>query len=179
MLKEYNDYITFRVDPLLITKISYKIDNVSKFATMRMERNNQPLSLTMYDKFMLKQLGLSEWIEVHTLASKNKSKANDVLLRNLKAKFEWLKTQARKLRILPPSELSNFRLSTAVKKQKRSSEIIQEVFVKDNIVMDGMQKNLIPLPGVEGTRGLVIREPELGIFFYNGNFDLVLLVEIL
>nr|GEV56748.1 hypothetical protein [Tanacetum cinerariifolium] len=32
-------------------------------------------------------------------------------------------------------------------------------------------QNLAPLPGVEGRRGLVIREPEAGIFYYNGNFD--------
>ncbi|GJY11149.1 probable receptor-like protein kinase [Tanacetum coccineum] len=36
-----------------------------------------------------------------------------------------------------------------------------------------MQRNLNPPLGVEGTRGLVIREPKSGIFFYNGNFDLV------
>ncbi|GKG03074.1 hypothetical protein Tco_0310710, partial [Tanacetum coccineum] len=122
---------------------------------------------------MLKQLGFIEWIEIHALEFKVKSKSNDLMLRNLKAKFEWIKTQAEKLGIPPPSELTAFGLSAAEKKRKRSSEIIQEVFVKDNIVVDGMQRNLIPPPGVEGTRGLVIREPESGIFFYNGNFDLV------
>nr|GEV97097.1 hypothetical protein [Tanacetum cinerariifolium] len=59
------------------------------------------------------------------------------------------------------------------KKVKKSSEIIQEVFVKENIVVDGMKRNLIPPPGFEGTRGLIIREPKSGIFFYCGNFDLV------
>nr|GFA09352.1 hypothetical protein [Tanacetum cinerariifolium] len=33
--------------------------------------------------------------------------------------------------------------------------------------------NLVPPTGVERRKGLVIREPESGIFFYNGNFDLV------
>ncbi|GJS24926.1 ribonuclease H-like domain-containing protein [Tanacetum coccineum] len=36
-----------------------------------------------------------------------------------------------------------------------------------------MHRNLVPPPKVEGSRGLVIREPESGIFFYNGNFDLI------
>ncbi|GKA46621.1 hypothetical protein Tco_0739504 [Tanacetum coccineum] len=44
--------------------------------------------------------------------------------------------------------------------------------MKENIVVDGMQRNLIP-PGIEGSRGRVIREPESGIFFYNDNFNLV------
>ncbi|GKC75848.1 hypothetical protein Tco_1126622 [Tanacetum coccineum] len=89
MLEEYNHYITFRVNPLPITKISYKIDKVNKFATLIIERNNQPLSLTVY------------------------------------------------------------------------------------IVVDGMHRNLIPPSWVEGSRWLVIREPKSGIFFYNGNFNLV------
>ncbi|GJY81431.1 hypothetical protein Tco_0494182 [Tanacetum coccineum] len=129
MLEEYNYYITYRADQHLIIKISYKINKSTKHATMRIERNNQPLSLTVYEKFVLKMLGFSEWIKVHALASKNKSKANYLLLRNLKAKFKWLKTQARKLGILPPPELSAFGLSAAKKKRKRSSEIIKEVFL--------------------------------------------------
>ncbi|GJT83915.1 hypothetical protein Tco_1058257 [Tanacetum coccineum] len=36
-----------------------------------------------------------------------------------------------------------------------------------------MHRNLIPPSWVEGSRWLVIREPKSGIFFYNGNFDLV------
>ncbi|GJZ14938.1 hypothetical protein Tco_0550615 [Tanacetum coccineum] len=106
MLERYNHYITFRADKLPITKISYKINNATKDATMRIERNKQPLSLTFYEKFVLKKLGFSEWIEIHALASKVKSKSNDLLLKNLKAKFEWIKTQAEKLGIPPPSELT-------------------------------------------------------------------------
>ncbi|GJU16882.1 hypothetical protein Tco_1144848 [Tanacetum coccineum] len=138
----------------------------------QIKRNNQPLSLTVYEKFVLKKLGFIEWIEVHTLASKNKSKANDILLKNLKAKFEWIKTQAGKLGIPPPPELTAFGLSPAEKNRKKSLEMIKEVFVNEDIVVDGMHRNLIPPPGVEGSRGLVIKEPESGIFFYNRNFDL-------
>ncbi|GJY35037.1 hypothetical protein Tco_0420415 [Tanacetum coccineum] len=59
------------------------------------------------------------------------------------------------------------------KKRKITLEIIKEVFVKENIVVDGMHKNLVPPPGVKGIKGLVIKEPESGVFFYNGNFDMV------
>ncbi|GJZ06058.1 hypothetical protein Tco_0539851 [Tanacetum coccineum] len=88
-------------------------------------------------------------------------------------KGKWVLSQAKALGIPPPSELSTFRVSINDKKRKRSSEILQEIFVKENIVVDEMHKNLVPPPGVEGRRGMVIREPESGVFFYNGNFDLV------
>nr|GEX27824.1 hypothetical protein [Tanacetum cinerariifolium] len=123
MLAEYNHYITYRADKLPITKISYKIHKVSKDATMRIKRNNQPLS-----------------------------KANDILLKNLKAKFEWIKSQAGKLGIPPPPELTTFGLFAAKKKRKINSEIIKEVFVKEYIVVDGMHRNLVPPPGVEGSK---------------------------
>nr|GEX34387.1 hypothetical protein [Tanacetum cinerariifolium] len=57
--------------------------------------------------------------------------------------------------------------------KKLSDEIIQEVFVKENVVVDGMHMNLVPPKVVVGSNGLVIKEPESGIFVYNGNFDLV------
>ncbi|GJT81883.1 hypothetical protein Tco_1056225 [Tanacetum coccineum] len=134
--------------------------------------DNLPSTMISY-KIDKEKLGFSEWIEVHTLASKNKSKANDILLKNLKAKFEWIKTQAAKLGIPPPPQLTTFGLFAAEKKRKRSSEIIKEVSVNEYIVLDGMHRNLILPLGVEGSIGLVIKEPESGIFFYNGNFDLL------
>ncbi|GJY86334.1 putative reverse transcriptase domain-containing protein [Tanacetum coccineum] len=73
----------------------------------------------------------------------------------------------------PLLELSTFRISIDDRKRKRSSEILQEVFVKENIVVDRMHRNLIPPPGIKGSRGRVIREPKSGIFYYNGNFNLV------
>nr|GFA26621.1 hypothetical protein [Tanacetum cinerariifolium] len=136
MLKEYNHYITYMADKRSITKINYRVDRVSKDATMRIERENKPLSL--------------------------------VVLKNL-AKFEWIKTQAGKLSLPPPPELSAFRLSAAKKKRKRTSKLIKEVFVKEDIKVDGMYRNLIPPQGVVGSIGLVITSPESGIFFYNGN----------
>ncbi|GKD82726.1 hypothetical protein Tco_1349565 [Tanacetum coccineum] len=90
MLEEYNHCISFRADPSPITKISYQINNSTKEASMRIIRNNQPLNLTVYDRFVLKMFGFSEWLELHDLASRVKSKANDQLLKNLKAKFQNL-----------------------------------------------------------------------------------------
>ncbi|GJT04155.1 hypothetical protein Tco_0838617 [Tanacetum coccineum] len=70
MLEEYNHCISFRPDPLPITKISYRIKNSTNEDCMRITRNRQPLNLTMYEKFVLKMLGFSECLELHDLASK-------------------------------------------------------------------------------------------------------------
>nr|GEW76021.1 retrovirus-related Pol polyprotein from transposon TNT 1-94 [Tanacetum cinerariifolium] len=129
ILEEYNHCINFRADPLTVTKISYRVNNSTKEACMRITRNNKPLNLTMYDMF------------------------------------------ARKLGISPPPQLTAFELSALKKKRKRSSKLIKEVFVKEDIVMDGIHKKLVPPSRAVGFRWLVIREPESRIFFYNGNFD--------
>ncbi|GJX61906.1 hypothetical protein Tco_0294806 [Tanacetum coccineum] len=70
-------------------------------------------------------------------------------------------SQAKKLGVPPPPELSTFGILADDKKIKRSSEILQEVFAKENIVVDVMHRNLVPPPGVEGRKGLVIKEPKL------------------
>ncbi|GJT68144.1 hypothetical protein Tco_1019624 [Tanacetum coccineum] len=77
---------------------------------------------------------------------------------------------AKALGIPPPPELSTFGLSDPAgdKKRKRSSEILEEVFVKENVEVDGMHKNLVPPPRIEGRQGLVIREPELQSSFLRG-----------
>ncbi|GJW80189.1 hypothetical protein Tco_0144164 [Tanacetum coccineum] len=169
MLREYNDCINQRADEMPITKISYRIDS-SKEASMRITRGNNPLNVVVHPKFRLKSLGFSEWLEIHSLASKGKGKANDILLQSLKAKFDWIKSQEKALGIPPPPELSN---PVESKKRKRAADILKEVFVKEDVVVDGMHRNLIHPPRVEGRRGLVISEPEAGIFCYNGNFNLV------
>ncbi|GKA95244.1 hypothetical protein Tco_0817282 [Tanacetum coccineum] len=115
MFNEYNHQITHRDDQLLITKISYKI-NSSREPTIRITIANDPLNVTVHERFRLKTLGFN-------------------------------------------------------KKRKRS-EILTQVFVKENIVVDGIKRNQAPPPGVEGRKGLVIKEPKEGIF-YNRNFDLV------
>nr|GEW70390.1 hypothetical protein [Tanacetum cinerariifolium] len=93
-------------------------------------------------------LRFSEWLELHDLDSKVKSKANDQLFKNMKEKFQWVATQAGKLSISPPPQLSAFGLSALDKKRKRSYEIIKEVFVMEDIVVDGMHMNVVPPLGV-------------------------------
>nr|GEU57991.1 putative reverse transcriptase domain-containing protein [Tanacetum cinerariifolium] len=90
----------------------------------------------------------------------------------LRDNFNWVISQAKKLGVSPPPVLENFGLSVEDKKRKRS-EILHQVFMKENIIVDVMHRNLIPPSSVEGKKGLVIREPKAGFFYYNGNFDLV------
>ncbi|GJV50194.1 hypothetical protein Tco_1440406 [Tanacetum coccineum] len=105
--------------------------------------------------------------------SKSKAMLTDLLLQCLKANIEWVLTQAKKLGIPPPPELSTFGISVDDMKRKRSLEIPQEVFMKENIVVNRMQRNLIPPQGIKGSRDRVIRKPESRIFYFNGNFDLL------
>ncbi|GJZ04492.1 hypothetical protein Tco_1281370 [Tanacetum coccineum] len=170
MLDEYNKCIHERADLIPIIKISYRVSS-SHDATMRITRDNDPLNVMVYEKFRLKILGFSKWLEVQALASKNSNKSNNLLLKILRAKFNWVVSQAKKLGVPPPPELANFGWSSENKKRKRS-EKLQEVFVKEDIVVDGMHRNLIPPLGVIGRRGMIIYEPKAGIFYYNGNFDL-------
>ncbi|GJT76553.1 retrovirus-related pol polyprotein from transposon TNT 1-94 [Tanacetum coccineum] len=75
-----------------------------------------------------------------------------------------------------PPKLIAFEFPLAEKKsrmkRKRRAEVIHEVFVKDNVEVDGMHKNLVPPAGVVRSLGLVIEEPKAGIFVYTGSFDL-------
>ncbi|GJW58119.1 hypothetical protein Tco_0104850 [Tanacetum coccineum] len=82
---------------------------------------------------------------------------------------EWLEVHA--LASKKSRKSNDMLLQTEDKKRKRT-EILEEVFVKENVVVDGMHRNLVPPLGIKGRQGLVIREPELGIFYYNGNSDL-------
>ncbi|GKA56847.1 hypothetical protein Tco_0755919 [Tanacetum coccineum] len=80
--------------------------------------------------------------------------------------IEWL--EAIKLGLPPPPALATFRMTAEDKKRKRT-KILEQVFVKENVVVDGMHRNLIPPLEIEGKKGLVIREPKSWIFYYNGN----------
>nr|GEW70488.1 hypothetical protein [Tanacetum cinerariifolium] len=87
-------------------------------------------------------------------------------------KFNYrVATTADKLRLPPPPQLTAFKLPPAEKKKKRRVEMIHEVLVKKNLMIDGMQRNLVSPTTVVGSAGLVIREPEAEIFVYNGSFD--------
>ncbi|GJX69738.1 hypothetical protein Tco_0305465 [Tanacetum coccineum] len=145
MMEEYKHQISFRADQLPITKISYVV-NPNKEETMKITRGDNPLNLVVYPNFRLKTLGFSEWLEIIN--------------------------QAKKLGLPLPPAFVTFGMTAEDKKRKRT-KILEEVFVKENTVVDGMHRNLVPPLGIEGRQGLVIREPESGIFFYNGNWDLV------
>ncbi|GKA23786.1 hypothetical protein Tco_0709819 [Tanacetum coccineum] len=79
IMEEYNHHISFRADPLPITKISYVV-NPNKEATMKITRGDNPLNLIIHPNFRLKSLGFSEWLEIHALACKKTGKSNDMLL---------------------------------------------------------------------------------------------------
>ncbi|GJZ74076.1 hypothetical protein Tco_0638222 [Tanacetum coccineum] len=66
ILEEYNHQISFRVDPLPITKISYVV-NSNKEATMKITKDDNPLNLIVHPNFRLKSLGFSEWLEAKKL----------------------------------------------------------------------------------------------------------------
>ncbi|GJV12877.1 hypothetical protein Tco_1354418 [Tanacetum coccineum] len=153
MIEEYNHCITFIDGPHRITKFSYRVNNSTKKATMRIKRNNQPLNLTVYDKFMLKKLTFTEWLELHDLATKVKIKSNDQLLKNLKAKFHWVATQAGKLGIPILPELTEFELPLVSKKRKRTAEIIKEGMSKMTLWLMGCIVTWFLLQGLLGNLG--------------------------
>ncbi|GKD06650.1 hypothetical protein Tco_1181624 [Tanacetum coccineum] len=86
-------------------------------------------------------------------------------------KAAYLKS-AKKLGLPPPPALATFGMTAKDKKRKRT-EILEEVFEKEDTVVNGMHRNLVPPLGIEGRQGLVIRNLSRGFFFYNGNWDLV------
>nr|GEV80082.1 hypothetical protein [Tanacetum cinerariifolium] len=98
-------------------------------------------------------------------------KSNDMLFQSLRAKFQWLIDQSKKLGPPLPPALATFRMTTEDKKMNRT-EFLKEVFVTEDIKVDGMNKNLIPPPRVMPIQGLVINKPESGIFFMNDNMDI-------
>ncbi|GJX87130.1 putative cysteine-rich receptor-like protein kinase 35 [Tanacetum coccineum] len=170
MMEEYNHQISFRADKLPITKISYVV-NSRKEATMKITRGDNPLNLIVHPNFRLKQMGFSEWLEVHALASKKSGPLNNLLLQSLRENFQWVINQAKRLGLLSPPKLATFGLTAEEKKRKRA-EFIKEMFVTEDVRVDGMNRNLIPPPGIMPIQGLVINEPESGIFFMNGNTDI-------
>ncbi|GKD74726.1 hypothetical protein Tco_1333008, partial [Tanacetum coccineum] len=171
ILEEYSHRISFRADPLPITKIIYSV-NSNKEATMKIIRGDNPLNLIVHPNFRLKSLGFSEWMEVHALASKKTGKSNDMLLQSLRAKFQWVMVQAKKLGLPPPPALATFGI-TAEEKKRKMTQFLKEAFITEDIRVDRMDRNLIPPPGVVPIEGLVIKEPESRIFYMNRNTDIV------
>ncbi|GKF36911.1 hypothetical protein Tco_0113669 [Tanacetum coccineum] len=67
----------------------------------------------------------------------------------------WVINQAKKLGLPPPPTLATFGMTVEDKKRKRT-KILEHVLVKENVVVDGMHRNLIPPLGIKGRKGLVI-----------------------
>ncbi|GJS51390.1 hypothetical protein Tco_0624752 [Tanacetum coccineum] len=150
----------------------YYTVNSNKEATMKIIRGDNPLNLIVHPNFRLKSLGFSESLEVHALASKKTRKSNDMLLQSLRAKFQWVMVQAKKLGLPLPSALA-----TAEEKNRKRTQFLKEAFVTEDIKVDGMDRNLIPPPGVVPIEGLVIKEHESGNFYMNRNTDIVFQIE--
>nr|GEY88087.1 hypothetical protein [Tanacetum cinerariifolium] len=170
MMQEYKHHISFRANTLPITKINYVV-NSKKEATMKITRGDNPLNLVVHPNFKLKTLGFSEWLKVHALAFKKYGTSNSLLLQSLRAKFQWVINQVKRLGLPPSPELATFGL-TAEKKKREKIELIKEVFITKNVRVDGMDQNLIPSSGIMPIQGLVINELELDIFFMNGNTNI-------
>nr|GEV51934.1 hypothetical protein [Tanacetum cinerariifolium] len=101
------------------------------------------LNLIVHPNFRLRTLGFSEWLEAHALASKKTRKSNDMRLQSLRAKFQWVINQAKKLGLPPPPALVTFGMT-----EPDSS------------------------PRVVPIEGLVINKPKSRIFFMNRNTDI-------
>nr|GEW12434.1 hypothetical protein [Tanacetum cinerariifolium] len=80
-----------------------------------------------------------------------------------------LNLRAKRLGLPPSPELATFGLTA---EERKRLEFLREVFVTKDVRVDGINRNLIPPPGVVPIEALVIKEPESGIFFMNRNTDL-------
>ncbi|GJT03944.1 hypothetical protein Tco_0838406 [Tanacetum coccineum] len=69
--------------------------------------------------------------------------ANDQLLKNRKAKFKWVANTADKLNIPPPPQLTDFELPPAERKRKRTTKVLKEVFVSEDIVVNAIEKPIL------------------------------------
>nr|GFB02698.1 hypothetical protein [Tanacetum cinerariifolium] len=85
--------------------------------------------------------------------------------------YQLVINRVKRLGLPSPPELATFGLTVVEKKRKRT-KLTKEIFVTENIRVDGMDKNLIHPPRIMLIQGLVINEPESRIFFMNGNTDI-------
>nr|GEX44229.1 hypothetical protein [Tanacetum cinerariifolium] len=84
---------------------------------------------------------------------------NPLNLVSLRAKFQWVINQAKRLGLNLSPKLTTLGLTAEEKKRKRT-ELIKEVFVTENVRVDGMDRNMIHPLVIMPTQGLVINEPE-------------------
>ncbi|GJW29726.1 hypothetical protein Tco_0046601, partial [Tanacetum coccineum] len=72
-----------------------------------------------------------------------------------------------------PTPLSDESKRKGIATEEPLKEIMPYIEESEDVVVNGLHRNLLPPPGVKGRKGLVIKELESGIFYYYGNFDLV------
>nr|GEX60033.1 hypothetical protein [Tanacetum cinerariifolium] len=157
--KQVNELVTYQEEGGFIPKMPKTKSFTIVEATMKITRGGNPLNLVVHPNSRIKTLGFSECLDVHALASKKSGKSNNMLLQSLRAKFQWVIDQAKKLRLPQPPALATLGLTTEDHKRKRT-KIIKEVFVTENITVDGMHRNLIFPSGVVPIDDLVITKPE-------------------
>ncbi|GJX28727.1 hypothetical protein Tco_0236806 [Tanacetum coccineum] len=139
---------------------------------MTMYRNNQLNNFSVDSDFTLKRVGFSELLELKDKAAKKISPGATLLLKNIEAKFNCDRETAEKLKIPPPPQLSETEPTTSAKKRKRQQEHHREIFVTENVVVDGMFKNLVLTKEITASvHGQVIEEPKCEIIFRNRNTD--------
>ncbi|GKB57060.1 hypothetical protein Tco_0913246 [Tanacetum coccineum] len=124
--EQVNELVTYQEEGDSIPKMPNYTVNSNKEATMKIIRGDNPLNLIIHPNFRLKLLGFSEWLE---------------------AKFQWVMVEAKKLGLPPPSALANFGMTTEEKKRKRT-QFLKKAFVTEDIRVDRMNRNLIPLPRI-------------------------------
>ncbi|GKD88884.1 hypothetical protein Tco_1364391 [Tanacetum coccineum] len=95
-----------------------------------------------------------------------------MFLQSLRAKFQWVINQEKKLGLPPPPALATFGMTAEDKKRKRT-KILEEVFVNENVVVDECTGTWFLPQGLKAEKGL--SSAESWIFYYNGNWDLVML----
>nr|GEW83548.1 hypothetical protein [Tanacetum cinerariifolium] len=77
----------------------------------------------------------------------------------------------KKLGLPSPLALATFGM-TPEEKKKKMTQFLKEAFVTEDIKVDGMNRNLIPPPGVVQIEGLVIKEHDSRVFYMNSNMDI-------
>ncbi|GKB73104.1 hypothetical protein Tco_0934516 [Tanacetum coccineum] len=113
---------------------------------------------------------IEEPTPLNSIAMGNEEKA--LILCHSKEKKEDEIINAKKVGLPPLQELATFGKTSEDNKRKRS-KMIKHMFVKEDVEVDGTQRNVAPPAGVIGKIKHVIRKLEAGFFYLNGNCDLV------
>lgn len=115
--------IQHKDNPQEVTNIKYTMKK-NKEPTIRITRNNDLVTLTLCNNFSLKDLGLSERLEMQYIALKIFGQSINQLLKNLRNSFQWVVNQAQKFDTPVPFALASLGLKGQGKKRKRP-EILQ------------------------------------------------------